>query len=165
MNPAAAARHRRRRPEPAELALKCHNRRCMHPSQRTTVFTAPGWRRWLGAWGLSLNMAGPCAAVDSATPEAWRIMTERHLGNCIACHALPGQTGVRSTLGPSLQGVGTRYTAAQLMQWVTDARQIHPHTLMPPFGSASGLNRVASTEALLTPAQISQVVTALTEWR
>ena len=113
----------------------------------------------------SILLSSLCAAAETAPPEGWRIMTERSLGNCIACHALPGQTGVLSSLGPSLQGVGTRYTPAQLQQWVVDARQIHAQTLMPPFGTASGLNRVANTEALLTPAQITQVVATLAQWR
>lgn len=92
-------------------------------------------------------------------------MTERSLGNCIACHALPGQTGVLSNFAPSLQGVGARYTVAQLQQWVVDARQIHAQTLMPPFGSAQGLNRVANTQTLLTPEQITQVIATLAQWR
>ena len=92
-------------------------------------------------------------------------MTERSLGNCIACHALPGQTGVLSSFAPSLQGVGTRYTATQLQQWVVDARQIRAQTLMPPFGTTQGLNLVSSPQALLTPAQITQVVATLAQWR
>jgi len=104
-------------------------------------------------------------ASETAPQEGWRIMTERSLGNCIACHALPGQTGVLSSFGPSLQGVGVRYSAAQLQQWVVDARQIHAQTLMPPFGTASGLNRVANQQALLTPEQITQVVATLAQWR
>lgn len=126
-------------------------------------------RRWLSSIGLllaGLGVNSVCAAAsDGVAQEGWRIMTERNLGNCIACHALPGQTGVRSTLGPSLQGVGARYSAAQLQQWVVDARQIQANTLMPPFGTASGLNRVASTQALLTLEQITQVVSSLSQWR
>jgi sulfur-oxidizing protein SoxX len=105
------------------------------------------------------------AASETAPQEGWRIMTERSLGNCIACHALPGQTGVLSSFGPSLQGVGARYTAAQLQQWVVDARQIHAQTLMPPFGTAQGLHRIANTQALLTPEQITQVLAMLAQWR
>ena len=129
---------------------------------------APATRHWLLSLGLmltSLGWCGLCAATDTLPPQAWRIMTERSLGNCIACHALPGQTGVLSTMGPSLQGVGARYSEGQLLQWVVDARQIHPNTLMPPFGSASGLNRVASAEPLLNPEQIRLVVATLAQWR
>jgi sulfur-oxidizing protein SoxX len=126
-------------------------------------------RRWLSSigWFLAgLGMNSVCdAASDGVAQEGWRIMTERSLGNCIACHALPGQTGVRSTLGPSLQGVGARLSAAQLQQWVVDARQIQANTLMPPFGTASGLNRVSHAEPLLNPEQIRLVVSTLSQWR
>jgi len=37
--------------------------------------------------------------------------------------------------------------------------------LMPPFGSASGLNLVTRPQALLTPEQITQVVATLAQWR
>lgn len=137
----------------------------MRTTLRPHVFTALAWRRWAGVLGLGLCVTGGCAVAQTTTTEGWRIMTERSLGNCIACHALPGQTGVLSTLAPSLQGVGARYSVAQLQQWVVDARLIHPHTLMPPFGSASGLNRVTSHQALLTPEQITQVVATLAQWR
>jgi len=115
---------------------------------------------------VSLGVNGVCAAAaDSEPQDSWRIMNERSLGNCIACHGLPGQTGVRSTLGPSLQGVGARYSVAQLQQWVVDARQIQANTLMPPFGAANGLNRVSHAEPLLNPEQIRLVVTTLSQWR
>jgi hypothetical protein len=52
-----------------------------------------------------------------------------------------------------------------LQQWVVDARQIHAQTLMPPFGTAQGLNRIANTQALLTPEQITQVLAMLAQWR
>ena len=112
-------------------------------------------------WACGILSAG----ADTLHEAGWRIMTERSLGNCIACHALPGQTGVLSTMGPSLKGVGARYSADQLQQWVVDARQIHPNTLMPPFGSASGLNRVASPAPLLNSEQIRLVVATLAQWR
>ena len=122
--------------------------------------------RWISLLLAGVGFGSVCAAAPETTPaEGWRIMTERTLGNCIACHALPGQTGVFSTLGPSLKGVGARYSAVKLQQWVVDARQIHPNTLMPPFGSASGLNRVASPAPLLNDEQIRLVVATLAQWR
>ena len=84
-----------------------------------------------------------------------------HRCNCIACHALPGQAGVASSFGPSLDKVGSRYNAGELRQWVTDARLIKPDTLMPPFGTLQGLNLPQPAQAILTPEQITQVVAAL----
>jgi sulfur-oxidizing protein SoxX len=97
--------------------------------------------------------------------EGWRIMTDKTLGNCWACHALPGQQGWISNFGPSLTGAGARWSAQQLTQWVVDARQMNPQTLMPPFGVSSGLQRVSTSGPLLTPEQIQQVVNTLASWR
>jgi sulfur-oxidizing protein SoxA len=57
--------------------------------------------------------------------------------------------------------VGLRHSSQQLRQWVTDARLIQPDTLMPPYGTLSGLNAPARQQPLLTPAQLEAVVAAL----
>ena len=137
----------------------------MNALQCTPSTAAKRWHRCGCVLLLSFAYGIVSAAADTLPEAGRRIMTERSLGNCVACHALPGQTGVLSTMGPSLQGVGARYSEGQLLQWVVDARQIHPNTLMPPFGSASGLNRVASAEPLLNPEQIRLVVATLAQWR
>jgi len=92
-------------------------------------------------------------------------MTDKTLGNCWACHALPGQQGLISNFGPSLAGAGARWSKEQLTQWVVDARRIHPQTLMPPFGASTGLQRVSGTQTVLTPDQIQQVVNTLAKWQ
>jgi L-cysteine S-thiosulfotransferase len=97
----------------------------------------------------------------SDTEQGFRIMATGNLGNCLACHALPGQTDVRSNFGPALAQVGSRYDASTLRQWVTDARQIKPDTLMPPFGSTAGTNAAVRSQPMLTEEQIAQVVAAL----
>lgn len=112
----------------------------------------------------SLALAGTLAggtAVAQDAAEGFRLIADRASGNCIACHALPGQIGVLSNLGPGLDKVGSRYSAAELRQWVSDARLIKPDTLMPPFGSTQGLNLPQPAQAMLSPEQITQVVAAL----
>lgn len=49
---------------------------------------------------------------------------------CIACHALGGSGG---TVGPALDGVGTRRDAAYLTGWLKDPQVIKPGTTMPKF--------------------------------
>ena len=83
----------------------------------------------------------------------------------MACHDLPGVTGLTSNFAPPLEGVGAKWTAAELTQWVSDARKINPNTLMPPFGTTQGLAKVISDRPVLTQAQIFQVVETLTSWR
>ncbi|MCS6764143.1 MAG: hypothetical protein MO853_09545 [Candidatus Protistobacter heckmanni] len=54
-----------------------------------------------------------------------------------------------------------RYNAAQLRQWVFDARVLHPDTQMPPFGTLAGIVQPIEPKPILTPAQIDDVAAAL----
>lgn len=109
---------------------------------------------------LSLCAVAPAWAQGS--PElGFKLMASMSGGNCLACHTVPGQAGNNSTFGPSLQEVARRYNAEELRQWVTDARQIKPGTLMPPFGTTTGTRRAIRSQAMLSPEEISDVVAAL----
>ena len=88
-------------------------------------------------------------------------MNAGNTGNCIACHALPGQTGLVSTFGPALDKVAFRYSAEELRQWVSDPRKIKPNTLMPPFGTTQGTNAPVRAQSMLSDEQIAHVVAAL----
>jgi sulfur-oxidizing protein SoxX len=113
----------------------------------------------------TFSCAGTVQALCASNDTGLSIITDKALGNCWACHALPGQQGLTSNVAPSLVGVGARYTPTQLQQWVTDARQMNAQTLMPPFGSTQGLHRPASLQPVLTPKQIALVVQTLATWR
>lgn len=95
----------------------------------------------------------------------FEIMTSRESGNCIACHEVPGVAGRVSTFGPSLKGVGRKWSPEVLRQWVKDARKIQANTLMPPFGTLEGLNKVNPPRVILSDAQITQVVDTLQTWQ
>ena len=113
---------------------------------------------WI-SWALVMVL-GPSPAQANAD-LGWRIITERSLGNCGACHAWQAAPASTSTFGPSLDGVAQRYSAAQLKQWVVDPRHLRPDTLMPVFGSVRGLRQPAPDQAVLGPEQIDAVVLAL----
>jgi L-cysteine S-thiosulfotransferase len=101
-------------------------------------------------------------AFAQGTPEqGFRIITTGTLGNCVACHALPGQRDIPSTFGPSFDKIGLRLPAAALRQWVTDARLLKPDTLMPPFGTTQGTRGAVRAQAMLSEEQIDHVVAAL----
>jgi L-cysteine S-thiosulfotransferase len=99
---------------------------------------------------VQLDAAPPSAA---SLQQGWRILFDQRSGNCVACHSIPNEqgkkSGVQSTFAPALDGVATRYSAAQLRQWVVDARKINPNTMMPPFGP------------MLSPQQVTDVLAAL----
>jgi sulfur-oxidizing protein SoxX len=105
------------------------------------------------------------AQANSNNETGFDIMTTKLSGNCLACHDLPGVSGMPSNFGPSLRGVGARRTQDELLQWVVDARKINPETLMPPFGSSEGLSKVIQKRNLLSSTQIEKVVSTLQSWR
>ena len=110
-----------------------------------------GWMLWLGV----------AIGAQASAELGWRIITERSLGNCGACHAWQAAPASTSTFAPALDGVAQRYSAAQLRQWVVDARHLRPDTLMPVFGTVSGLRQPVPAQAVLSAEQIDAVVLAL----
>ena len=114
---------------------------------------------------LTLGPLSAVAQVNRSLDEGMEIMTQKHLGNCVACHELPGIKGTASNLGPSLRGVGARLTRETLTQWVKDPRVIQANTLMPPFGNTEGLQKVTDKRALLSDLEIQKVVETLMTWR
>jgi L-cysteine S-thiosulfotransferase len=60
------------------------------------------------------------------------IVTDRQLGLCLLCHK--GQFKEELTAGnvaPSLDGIGSRYSAAQLRLRVAKIRHLYPQSIMP----------------------------------
>jgi L-cysteine S-thiosulfotransferase len=115
----------------------------------------------LSTAAITLLLTVHCAAAQGIAEQGFRIMNAGNSGNCIACHTLPGQTGIASTFAPSLEKVAGRYSSEQLRQWVSDARKIKPNTLMPPFGTTEGTNGSVRAQSMLDEEQIAHVVAAL----
>ncbi len=114
---------------------------------------------------IALGPLNTSAEGNHAQDEGLAIIVQQQLGNCVACHEIPGVQHAASNFGPSLKGVGARLTRETLTHWVKDARTIHPNTLMPPFGSTRGLNKLSQQQHLLTDAQIQKVVETLLTWQ
>jgi len=115
--------------------------------------------RCLGVLWFALAAGAAWAQTDAAL--GLQILSDRSGGNCVVCHTVPGAAGPASDFGPPLSGVGGRYSADQLRQWVTDARQMKPDTLMPPFGTTQDTHIANRAAPLLSTEQIRQVVAAL----
>lgn len=62
------------------------------------------------------------------------IVSDSHLGNCLACHRLP-IAGIEAygTIGPPLAGIGARLDAAQIRLRVVDSRHLNPMSIMPGY--------------------------------
>ena len=95
-----------------------------------------------------------------------KVFLTRTLGNCLACHQV---TRLKSEefhgeFGPSLDGVASRYTEAQLRLIVADPKRIFTDTVMPAFFRNDGLSRVRPEfvgKSILTAAQVEDVVAFL----
>lgn len=107
------------------------------------------------------------ATGDPARGQA--IAADRQQGLCLLCHSAPlADTRFQGNLAPSLAGVGTRYTEAQLRLRVVDIRRVHPNSLMPAFHSTDALARVGAAwqgRSILTAQQVEDVVAWLTTLR
>ncbi len=119
--------------------------------------------KFLAAISLAL-MVGLVGA-QGVPEQGFRIISTGTLGNCVACHALPGQRDVPSTFGPSFDKIGSRFDAPTLRQWIVDARVLKPDTLMPPFGTTQGTNAFVRAQSMLSEEQIEHVVAALLSLR
>lgn len=94
-----------------------------------------------------------------------RLVLDRQGGDCIICHLMPlPQRRFHGTFGPSLDGVGSRYTAAELRLRIVDARAINPQSVMPAYYKVEGLHRVLERyrgQPILTAQQVEDVVAYL----
>lgn len=89
---------------------------------------------------LALAML-PAHAGDAARGKA--LLERRESANCLLCHAIPGVRGDAGTVGPSLAGVGSRLSRAELVARISDPARFKPDAAMPPYFRTGGLARVA----------------------
>lgn len=78
-----------------------------------------------------VELIGPLAG----DAERGRAIAFSARGNCLNCHALPGDDWP-GTFGSSLVGYGRHgYRDADVYQQIFDARIINPYSVMPPYGT------------------------------
>ncbi|HET7881352.1 MAG TPA: sulfur oxidation c-type cytochrome SoxX [Acetobacteraceae bacterium] len=97
------------------------------------------------------------------------IVEDRQLSACLLCHAGPFPAPhLQGTIGPSLDGVGSRLSPGQIRLRLVDARKLNPDTVMPPYYVVDGLNRVGQAwqgRPALSAQQIEDVVAFLATLR
>ena len=114
--------------------------------------------------------------VDGAIPEPLtdqpgdpirgrRIVLDRDGGDCTICHAMPlPQREFHGTVGPPLDGIGSRATAGVLRLRLVDPKAFNPETIMPAYYKVAGLHRVLdryNAKPILTAQQIEDVIAYL----
>jgi len=97
------------------------------------------------------------------------LIVARDSANCVLCHALPeGAVRFAGDVGPSLAGIGARFTAPQLRLRVADNLRLNPTTIMPSYYKVDGLERVAPAyrgKPILSATEIEDVVAYLATLR
>ena len=79
------------------------------------------------------------------------------------CHSLPG-IEVAGNVGPSLAGIGSRLTPAQIRLRVADITRVNPNAVTPSFHRTAGLHAVAPErrgQPVLSGQQVEDVVAYL----
>lgn len=100
-------------------------------------------------------------------PAAGReVVASKSLGNCVACHAVSDLSDVpfHGEVGPSLDGVATRWEEADLRGIIANAKMVFPGTIMPAFYKNEGYTRPGdaytgnAAEGALSPILTAQQV-------
>ena len=79
------------------------------------------------------------AADDGIMDLGKKVAFDRKLGNCLACHHIPGGVSP-GMIGPPLIGMQARYPdKAKLRAQIWDSTVANPNSMMPPFGLHNAL--------------------------
>jgi sulfur-oxidizing protein SoxX len=114
----------------------------------------------------NLSINEPLCGLAGNAQRGQVITADSSQGNCVACHQLPVE-GVEDfgNLGPSLFGVGSRYSEGSLRLHVVDTRQINPMSIMPGFYRDPALlhrpGKAYIGRTFLTAQQVEDVVAYL----
>ena len=98
-----------------------------------------------------------------------QIVENRQLSACLLCHSGPfPEPHLQGTVGPSLDGVGSRLTPGEIRLRLVDPAKLNPDTVMPSYSAVDGLTRVGRAwqgKPVLTGQQIEDVVAFLATLR
>lgn len=94
-------------------------------------------------YGESGEVAASLTGTAGNAENGAKIMTNRGLGNCVACHAVTALESApfHGTVGPTLDGVAGYRSAEELRGIVADAKMTFEGSVMPSFYKNSGYIR------------------------
>lgn len=122
---------------------------------------------------------GEYGAIEAALTDApgdagnGAALMDKGSGNCVACHQISDLADVpfQGEIGPALDGVGDRWSEAEIRGIVANAKKVFPGTMMPAFYKVEGFVRPGEEftgeapegplEPMLTAQQVEDVVAYL----
>jgi sulfur-oxidizing protein SoxX len=106
----------------------------------------------------------PLTAQPGDPERGRRVVLDRD-GDCLVCHAMAlPQRQFHGTVGPPLDGIGSRSSAGALRLRLVDPKAINPETIMPAYYKVEGLHRILERyrdRPILTAQQIEDVIAYL----
>ncbi len=92
--------------------------------------------KWVGQMDLNgfpakPDLAPPAAAAPISAASQAAAKPAMFSGVCMSCHQVAGQGG---TVGPALDGVGSRMTEIEIATFIGDPQKVRPGTAMPNLG-------------------------------
>ena len=113
---------------------------------------------------MALSLASCAATPRSGDASRGReLFVAKDEARCVLCHAVPG-VAFAGDVGPSLAGVGSRLTAAEIRLRIADITRVNPDSVMPTFHRTEGMVRVAPAyrgKPVLTGEQVEDLVAYL----
>ncbi|NNF24288.1 MAG: sulfur oxidation c-type cytochrome SoxX [Rhodobacteraceae bacterium] len=150
-------------------------RKLLMVSAALAVTASAGWSEAIMPASVSFDDGAVASSISGqpGDPEAGRLVMNKGAGNCIACHEVSvlSEWPFHGEVGPALDGVGDRWSEAELRGIVSNAKMMFPETMMPSFYKTDGYIRPGNAftgkaaegelEPLLTAQQIEDVVAFL----
>ncbi|MFN4056893.1 MAG: sulfur oxidation c-type cytochrome SoxX [Roseinatronobacter sp.] len=86
-------------------------------------------------WEDDIAVPASLTGVAGNPEEGAKVLANRALGNCVACHVVSAMPNVdfQGDIGPPLDGTGARWSEAELRGILVDAKQVFSDTMMPAF--------------------------------
>ena len=107
--------------------------------------------RILAATAAALLAGAATTAWADGVAEGRSLAFDIGKGNCLACHAVPGDPAAvtSANIGPPLVQIGARFPQRErLREQIHDPMRFNPGTVMPPFGK----------HGILTAAEIEKII-------
>lgn len=104
-----------------------------------TAQTAPEDVVWVDEVMIPVSLTGAAGDAEAGID----VVSNRSQGNCVACHQFSSLPDVQfqGNVGPSLDGVGSRWSEAELRGILVDAKHMFPDSRMPSFYRTTGFIR------------------------
>ncbi|OQW94375.1 MAG: sulfur oxidation c-type cytochrome SoxX [Beggiatoa sp. IS2] len=139
-----------------KIALELEKPAHIAPWQRYKGWDSSDWKNYNNlAQEVSPPVTPPQKFSDPLSGDAekgQKLVADRSRGgSCYACHVMPG-ANLPGNVGPDLSTVATwQRTDEHLFNYIYDARNVNPNTVMPPWG----------THQVFTPEEIKDMVAYL----